>query len=345
MKLKLLILCYLSLITIAITHASSFLYVASDNGYKIIQYKISDQDGSLSQVQSYSLTGSPGKLKVYSTENNPNKFLFVTLSNTNKLVVFRINENTGSLSKLAEYPTANAPQRIFMFGGAYIYITSPSQYAISGFNFNPDTGQLTPITGSPFKSYGVSGSELSPNGQYLYEYNYTNPPVVREFNQFNGTFGPPLSFTNKSIDNNDASYIYKVNTDTANGIAKYKVSNNDNSLIIPDNKYNNVNYKLNYTPNVLGSNGNYLYISDNSNYVNIFNKNTPDGSLLLVDRVNCGGYNCQAFEFTQNGYAYETASDSYSISEYRVDPQSGELTLFGSIKLPIKPISMSMVSL
>ena len=108
------------------------------------------------------------------------RFLFAVPQNlndtntpTNSLIyTFAVNVNSGALSQIAV--NVVGPSAISLANavhvapsGDYVYVASDS--AISVFQLNQQTGQMTPVPGSPFPSVTqLTSFAMSPNGRFLY---------------------------------------------------------------------------------------------------------------------------------------------------------------------------------
>lgn len=72
---------------------------------------------------------------------------------------FSINSSTGALTAIAgsPFPLGGAPPgagglTMFVSGGGYLYATDLNAGKVAGFTFNPSSGELTPVPGSPFSA-------------------------------------------------------------------------------------------------------------------------------------------------------------------------------------------------
>src|ERR1700687_5241251 len=118
------------------------------------------------------------------------KFLFTVPQQTqgsSQVYTFSVDTSTGALSQIAV--TTVSPSTTYFAAinavqvapaGNYIYVASDS--TIAAFSLNAQTGQLTPVSGSPFAvvSY-LSSFAMSPDGRYLYAAECIPPAEVGFF--------------------------------------------------------------------------------------------------------------------------------------------------------------------
>jgi Lactonase, 7-bladed beta-propeller len=92
--------------------------------------------------------------------------------------IYRIERQTGELTEVSGSPTtvgiAPAPLA-FTRDGRFLYVGNGESETISAFGFNPSTGSLTPVAGSPFPGglSEVSGLDVTPDGRFLYVANHS----------------------------------------------------------------------------------------------------------------------------------------------------------------------------
>jgi 6-phosphogluconolactonase (cycloisomerase 2 family) len=105
------------------------------------------------------------------------KFLFSVPQQTqgsSQVYTFSVDTNTGALSQIAVTTVSPSTTYEAAIGavqvapsGNYVFVASDS--TIAAFSLNPQTGQLTPVSGSPFSIISqVTSFAMSPDGRFLY---------------------------------------------------------------------------------------------------------------------------------------------------------------------------------
>ena len=105
-------------------------------------------------------------------------YFYATDLNARAVAGFSFNTNTGTLTPVPGSPFAasNTPVQAAQAGtqGKFLYVSDNADSAggILGFTIDPNTGALTPMSGSPFPT-GPAGSFPGPsaliaNGNFLY---------------------------------------------------------------------------------------------------------------------------------------------------------------------------------
>lgn len=333
------------LIWVPVLFADSFLYVSSYTEKKIASYKILN-NGELEDLhQEYILSGVPEDMGTYN--KNGRKYLFLAYSDTNKLAVYKVGDN-GKLSLLSEYPTPAKPDPISaVLNDRFLYVNSAGSMQEAGFQFNPDTGILTSLMGSPFATNGSAyGYMFSENGKYLYvQYIYENKIAALAINPNTGEIGMPTSKVSSGYNpmhyTSYNGYLYLVSLG-ANGISKYRIDG-DQGILTPDNQYasENLDYKFDFSPLRMSRFESFLYITDRSNNINIFQIN-PDSSLSKQDVINCGGITGRSLVFISSGYAYQPVFGSNTINQFEVNPHTGKIRLLNIYPTVNSPMHLAI---
>lgn len=336
-----------SICGLSFAHADSFLYVTSYSSNTISTYKIL-ADGSLhDENKVYKLSGIPEDLGTYNQPGNPNKFIFLAYSNINKIAVWRANPN-GDLNLVGEYSTSKFPDPISsVLNDKYLYVNSAQQLVSDGFNFDSQTGQLSPLKGFPYKiSNATYGYMFSPNGKFIYEqYINTNKFAAIPINE-DGSWGQePTNKVATGISPGHYTiyngYLYVLNL-ASNGISKYKLTEDQGGFIPSNSLSNNVNmdYKFNFVPLRMMRLDNHLYVTDTSNRVNVFSID-KDNNIRPEQQINCGGVLGRSLRFEYPGFAYQPILDSNKIAQYIVSAD-GKLSLLHTFNAPIKPFHIAI---
>jgi 6-phosphogluconolactonase len=182
--------------------AATVLYVphAAPAG-AVAMYTINAPSGVLTPAGTVS-TG--GQLPDFAALSPSGKFLMVPNTLSRTLAVFTVDGTSSTLTAVAGSP--------FLTGGAnrtaglvfhptknFVYATNNDdlfagiQSTIGGFQFDPTTGVLTPIPGSPFSSGGIGANlaVIDPTGKFLYVANRDSDTVQGfAINQISGALTP-----------------------------------------------------------------------------------------------------------------------------------------------------------
>ena len=162
--------------TISLGH----LYVSDFLNDTVVGFSANSSTGALTPI-----TGSPfslggtlpgaGGLSPFVADG---PYFYATDLNARAVAGFSFNQNSGALTPVPGSPFAagNTPVQAAQAGtqGKFLYVSDNGDSAggILGFTINPNTGALTPMSGSPFPT-GPAGSFPGPsaliaNGNFLY---------------------------------------------------------------------------------------------------------------------------------------------------------------------------------
>jgi len=143
-----------------------FAYAANATSDDVSAYTVSATTGTLSQIDCGGGAGCNGKN--FSAGTYPNalaidpagKFLYAANANSNTVSAYTINGATGVLSAVSGSPYSVGPEAWGALSvavdpsGKFVYATSDQSNNVAGFSINVATGQLTPLTASPFAAGG-----------------------------------------------------------------------------------------------------------------------------------------------------------------------------------------------
>jgi 6-phosphogluconolactonase (cycloisomerase 2 family) len=147
---------------LAVDGNGKFVYVGQGSPFLPIHaFSIDQNTGALSQV-----VGSPFALNVAGVRTDFTGKFAIGLSGTvgdNHLSVFAIDATTGALASVANSPFATTANRLFDLkvhpSSQFVYSfgqdSSSNIAALEGFQLDPSTGALTPLTGSPFTTLPI----------------------------------------------------------------------------------------------------------------------------------------------------------------------------------------------
>ena len=171
--------------SLTVDPSSKFVYVTNSASNNVSAYTIGST-GALTPVpQSPFTTGSnPNSVKV----DPSGKFAYVVNLGTASESVseYAINPATGALTSVGEVRTRGQAVSIALsrsttavaYTPKFAYVANNVSNDVSGFSINPNTGVLTPVSGSPFPS-GMApfGVTIAPAGKFAFVTNGGNGTV------------------------------------------------------------------------------------------------------------------------------------------------------------------------
>jgi 6-phosphogluconolactonase (cycloisomerase 2 family) len=293
--------------TMAIDPSGSFVFQTAE-GYNggtqggLFVYQINRSSGSLGQATSSYLTGQA----VYSdVVDNQGKFLYVQAAQG--VYAFSIQSGTGALTQIAGSPFAasgpNSPgysQPATLMAvdqmNHFLYVSTTS--GIAGFTIDQNTGQLTPIAGSPFGT-SVNGPwtiVVTPHNGFLYELESRNSSTLHGY----------------SIDQNTGVLTALQGSPFSTGTCGSLVAPGTAGIPGPDNM-------------TIATAGKFMY--DNCG---IYSLDPTTGTVAQVSSSGPGDW--PVIDPTGN-FLWAITSDQQScfhcdigVSTYQVDPNTGALT-------------------
>jgi 6-phosphogluconolactonase (cycloisomerase 2 family) len=170
-------------------------------------------------------------------------YVYATDLNARAVAGFSFDNNSGDLTPVpgSPFPAGNTPVQAAQAGtqGKFLYVSDNGDSAggILGFTIDPNSGALTPISGSPFPT-GPTGSFPGPsaliaNGNFLYvalagTVNANNQIVVFSIDQNTGSLTPiPAS---PFVTGNDPLYMALVPVTTSSQAFLYTANIQDNTI-------------------------------------------------------------------------------------------------------------------
>ncbi|MGD1215433.1 MAG: beta-propeller fold lactonase family protein [Terriglobales bacterium] len=151
---------------LAVDATERFLYVANPSAANpapyastignISGFNIDSDTGALSPILGSPFTSTVGSGPTLVTVDPSGRFVYaVTPGSSDSIWCFTITSTNGQLVAVTKSPFSVAAGGLFALfdpSGNYFYIGSPSGNGIEGYTYNPSTGALTVITGSPFST-------------------------------------------------------------------------------------------------------------------------------------------------------------------------------------------------
>ncbi len=175
---------------LAIDPAGKFLYVTNFTANNISGFSIAS-DGSLT-----SIPGSPFSAGTGSTLNGiavdpSGKFVYAAaMGGSGSLLGYSIDETTGALTAISGSPFSNTFDATPLTGdgvnihpnGKWIYMGLAGQNKMAAFSIDQTTGVLTmiqaPVSNGGFANNQGAGSQVHPNGKFLYSTAFQNCGAV-----------------------------------------------------------------------------------------------------------------------------------------------------------------------
>jgi len=150
-----------------------FLYVSNGSPANTVTIFNVAGDGTLTQTGDAVPVGSGPRSLVIDPSG---KYLLITNAFDDNVSVYSIS--SGTLTLVANFPSDNSPNElVFTPSGSFVYVSSSTGF-ITAYAFNPATGTLAPVPGSPFPSGGgVAGLTIDKGSHFLFAANSTDGTV------------------------------------------------------------------------------------------------------------------------------------------------------------------------
>lgn len=273
-----------------VVHPSGrFVYVTEQTGQKVAAFSVNAGTGKLT-----SLPGSPFDPGVvspfWSALDKEGDFLYMSGRNSNAVTAMRINQQTGALSLVegAPYPGGYLPRSVVVHpSDRFVYMVTINDDSISAYEVNQTSGKLTEIKGSPFDAGDAPQFiNIHPDGQYAYVTSWNSKEL--------------LAF---KIDQQTGALKKIQSLPFGVEASPFGISMHPNGRFI-------------YAANWFG--GTYGYVIDNAT-----------GKLSAMQGspfANFGKLPVQVAVDPSGKFAYVTNYESYHVTAYTIDPQTGELT-------------------
>lgn len=242
---------------IVATITRGHLYVSDFLNDTVEGFSIDSSTGALTQITGspFSLGGTPPGAGGLSPFIADGAYFYATDLNARAVVGFSFDNNSGALTPVpgSPFPAGNAPVHAAQAGsqGKFLYVSDNGDSAggILAFTIDPNTGALTPISGSPFPT-GPAGSFPGPsaliaNGNFLYvalagTVNANNQIVVFSIDPNTGSLTPiagspftcgndPLYVALVPVTTNSQGFLYTANIQD-NTISAFTVDNTTGAL-------------------------------------------------------------------------------------------------------------------
>ena len=251
------------------------------------------------------------------------RFVLTASKSISRIGVYRLDSGTGMLAQVPGSPFRSVGRSPFFItfhpSGRYVYVATNFD-GVLAFNFDPDSGALSPIDGMPYPSGKRTRSlAVDPSGHFLYAANsysntisaYAIDPATGKLTELDGSPFP-------------AGDIAPVDSELAL-LLKYPVS------------AGGVPYYVAAHPS-----GRFLYVTNwLSSSLSAFRIDPGSGTLSLLDGFpRITGINPYAVSIHPTGqFLYVTNWADNALRGYRIDPASGGLTLVSGSPFTVEGIS------
>ncbi len=335
--------------SITLNPAGTIAYVTNNGSPLISVFNVDDTSGLLvpSSDRSFATEQSPQSIAI----NPAGTFAYVLASDVS---AFRINPDTGEYTQVGGWvPVGEYCASVTMNpAGNFIYVvhsasgentrydsTYSSAGTISAYKININTGAITEITGSPFAAgSGPSGLTINPAGTFAYVVNDDNTVSAYGINPGTGALSPvtgsPFA-TGASpqymVINSAGTFAYVASKGT---IWVYSINRVTGALTpVTDSPFatgHGQNWGIAINPA-----GTVAYVANWDDYsVSAYRINATSGDLTQIGTFSTGSNpqtmapNPQSIAINRAGtFAYVANWGGNSVSTYRINATTGELTL------------------
>jgi 6-phosphogluconolactonase len=170
-------------ISITVDPSGRFAYEGAYGANTIVGYSINANTGALSMLPSGPIASGAGPYAV--TLDPSGKFLYSANQTSGDVWAYKVDPGTGALTNIGAFTAGSSPSSITVDpSGRFVYVgylppspTIPS--GVSAFAINASTGELTPVSGTPF-SLGTSALSISiePTGRFFYGAGYYSSTIA-----------------------------------------------------------------------------------------------------------------------------------------------------------------------
>ena len=166
---------------IVVDPSDRFVYVANDSTTSVSAYSITAGTGALTMISGSPYSAGTGAVSI--AVDPSGRFLYVPDVGSRSVFMFTIDSSSGALTlKRTIQGRAPATSIALATGTAPVTYTPKFAYAansddntVAGYSADPESGSLTPVPGSPFKTNAPSGSmpqpvslAVDPSGRFEY---------------------------------------------------------------------------------------------------------------------------------------------------------------------------------
>ena len=149
-------------------------FVANSVSNDVWSYAVNQSTGALSVVSQLPTGGSAPNSAAATPKGT---FLYVTNTNSNDVSGFAIAADCSLSAVSGSFETGTSPMGVSLTpNGKFFYVANQASDSVSAFSVNSSTGELSPVSGSPFSTgSGTGPGWVIPDtkGKFLYVVNVT----------------------------------------------------------------------------------------------------------------------------------------------------------------------------
>jgi 6-phosphogluconolactonase (cycloisomerase 2 family) len=166
---------------IAVDSSDKFVYVANDSSGSVSAYTITASTGALNLIFGSPFSAGTGALSV--AVDPSSRFLYLPDLGSGNVFMFNIDSSSGALTLSRTIEGRMSSFSIALANGTtpvtytpkFAYAANSDANTVSGYTVDAESGSLTPVPGSPFKTGAPSGSvpqpvsvAVDPSGKFEY---------------------------------------------------------------------------------------------------------------------------------------------------------------------------------
>jgi 6-phosphogluconolactonase (cycloisomerase 2 family) len=166
---------------IVVDSSDRFVYVANDSSSSVSAYAITTGTGALSMISGSPYSVGTGALSI--AVDPSSRFLYLPDIGANSVFMFTIDSSSGALTLSRTIHGRGSASSIALANGTapvtytpkFAYAANSDDNTVSGYTADPESGSLTPVPGSPFKTGAPSGIQpqpvslaVDPSGRFEY---------------------------------------------------------------------------------------------------------------------------------------------------------------------------------
>jgi 6-phosphogluconolactonase len=333
--------------------APAFAYVANQNSGDVSAYSVDTATGALTSVGTFTSGLAPASVAADPTGH----CLYVANSQdpVTPIAVFSINQTTGALT------TGPSPSMSLSEIDPMSIVVHPSgkfAYAanfggnVSAFTVNLSTCALTRISGSPFAAGTLPQfATIDPSGNFLYIGNLGDSNISGyKIDQTAGSLTPIASSPFPSGSLPTSLTIHQ------SGKLAFGTSSDSNVLVYTRDTTTGALTQIGPSPiggpsftTAIDLTGSILFVPSSNGgttpgSAEIFTVNVATGVLTQVGLSATGESPLSVIVDPSGRFLYIANNGSGSVSEYRIDPNSGALSFIGNAPAGGGPISIAITS-
>ncbi|MFQ5454698.1 MAG: beta-propeller fold lactonase family protein [Nitrospirota bacterium] len=298
-----------------------YLYMITDMSNLVSIYSIDSETGYLELIEDVTTKYIPSSI----TTDLTGRYLYITNKWANKISIYSINSMSGELSPLGDIITGKYPSSIVIDpSGSHIYVTNKWSMTISMYSIDPANDELT-LLGEVIAGDKPFSMDIDPSGKFLYAADIGSGEIsIYNIDSITGK----LSLAGKIVSgehplslavDNKGRYLYAANM-KSDTISIYSIDSISGKLTLSGEVIADA-----ATPSATGGDPSFIEAGESSAEAPL------KPSFIAIDPTG--------------RYLYVTNKGSGDISMYKIDKETGGLTLSGSIESGDEPVSMTIYTI